>query len=125
MYGSGVYLADLAQKSHRFVREPEHDDEGRQVYRLLLCRVCLGSPYLIEGNLRQPDGMHSTCWCQDPRKHLETVAQDWNIAHGHDAYYVKGLSGAQQPGLGVHNSEYIVFHPFQVLPLYVVSYLLD
>jgi len=124
MYGSGVYLADMAQKSNRFVHEP--DDSGHDtVYTLLFCRVCLGNPYLIEGNLRSPDAMHDLCWCQDPRSQLDTVAQEWNQAKGHDAFYVRGLAGAHLPGLGVHNSEYIVFHPYQVLPLYVVEYVLE
>lgn len=169
MFGSGIYLADLAQKGHRYVREPEHaacirglggrlwgcvvgeDDEawhldsGRpaakeeeggswywdasegttRLHKMLLCRVCLGSPYLIEGNLRKPDAMHDFYWCQDPRKHLETAVQEWNHAQSHDTFYVRGLAGAHRKGLGVYNSEYIVFHPFQVLPLYVVSYVME
>lgn len=92
------------------------------VYSMLWCRVVLGSPYLIEGNLLSPAGMHSVCWCQDPTDQLETVAEDWNVAQGHDCYYVRGLSGAQRAGLGVYNSEYIVFQPYQVLPMYLVEY---
>jgi len=205
MYGLGVYMADLAQKSHRYVREPElrtvaaeaqteagwwgvganirgingelwgqvvddeetcwrldsgriakKDTEGskwnwenwmwdswteeytwsgdvcapcadskQEVYSMLWCRVCLGSPFLIEGNLLSASGMHDFCWCQDPSEQLETVPEDWNVAQGHDAFYVRGLSGAQQAGLGVYNSEYIVFQPFQILPLYRVDYVLQ
>lgn len=124
MYGSGVYLADMAQKSNRFVQQPRNDGYDF-VYTLLFCRVCLGSPYLIEGNLRSPSAMHDFCWCQDPREQLDSVAQDWNQGKGHDAFYVRGLAGAHLPGLGVHNSEYIVFHPHQVLPLFTVDYVLE
>lgn len=92
---------------------------------MLWCRVCLGSPYLIEGNLLRPDAMHDFCWCQDPSDKLETVAEDWNVAQGHDTFYVRGLNGAQRAGLGVYNSEYIVFQPFQVLPLYQVDYVIE
>lgn len=95
------------------------------VYKMLLCRVCLGNPYLIEGNLLAPSSMHDVCWCQDPGEQLETVAEDWSLARGHDTYYVRGLSGMQRAGLGVYNSEYIVFQPFQVLPLYQVDYILE
>jgi len=207
MYGLGVYLADLAQKSHRYVREPaagapagtarewswqtmlagrwrdfdaatqdafdDARDAGRDVYAfsargwsyrldlermvqvngstgrerpvrrvrseaaapaaagsrpvytLLRCRVSLGNPYLIEGNLLQGDAMHSTCWCQDPSDALESTPQAWGVAKGHDAFYVQGLAGAQKAGLGVYNSEYIVFQPYQILPLYQVDYTLE
>jgi len=208
MYGLGVYLADQAQKSHRYVREPsaeaipvqeatwqtvlagqwrnfdacqQHEFEKafksgqdvfefsargwpyrldlrrmlqvnlsthrerpvrrietetcgdreatprgeRKVYSMLRCRVCLGSPYLIEGNLIQADGMHDTCWCQNPEDALESTGDTWSIAKGHDAFYVRGLAGAQKAGLGVYNSEYVVFQPYQILPLYQVDYILE
>lgn len=211
MYGLGVYLADLAQKSHRYVREPEvmtsspqaapryqwqtvlagkwrpFDAElqeefeeashaglsihsfsargwsynldfenmlqanlstGREravrrvnactdiaevsrrlscrnVYSMIRCRVVLGTPYLIEGNLLKADAMHNMCWCQDPGDVLETCAESWSVAKGHDAFYVRGLAGVQKAGLGVYNSEYIVFQPYQILPLYQVDYVLE
>merc|ERR1712125_281011 len=99
--------------------------QERAVYSMLWCRVCLGSPYLIEGNLLGSSSMHDVCWCQDPSEQLETVADEWNVASGHDAFYVRGLSGAQRAGLGVYNSEYIVFQPFQVLPLFRVDYVIE
>lgn len=95
------------------------------VYSMIWCRVCLGSPYLIEGNLLSGSAMHDVCWCQDPSEQLETLADEWNVAAGHDAYYVRGLSGAQRQGLGVYNSEYIVFQPYQVLPMYRVDYTIE
>merc|ERR1712032_264200 len=97
----------------------------REVYSMLRCRVCLGSPYLIEGNLLQADSMHDMCWCQDPEEALESAAETWSISKGHDAFYVRGLAGAQKAGLGVYNSEYIIFQPYQILPLYQVDYVLE
>lgn len=117
MYGLGVYLADIALKSHGYVRK-----SSGSVYSMLRCRVCLGNPYLIEGNLLSGPAMHDVCWCQDPSEFLESLAEDWSIAKGHDSYYVKGQSGSQKHGLGVHNNEYIVFQPYQILPLYRVDY---
>merc|ERR1711879_621172 len=105
--------------------EPEDVEPERPVYSMLWCRVCLGSPYLIEGNLLGASAMHDVCWCQDPSEQLETIADEWNVAAGHDTFYVRGLSGAQRAGLGVYNSEYIVFQPFQVLPLYRVDYVIE
>lgn len=122
MYGLGVYLADMAQKSHQYVRKPLVAKSGAPVYSMLRCRVSLGNPYLIEGNLLGGSAMHDLCWCQDPSEALESLAEEWSINKGHDAYYVKGLAGAQKHGLGVFNNEYIVFQPFQILPLYRVDY---
>jgi hypothetical protein len=101
------------------------EKEERLVHSMLWCRVCLGSPYLIEGNLLGTSSMHDVCWCQDPSEQLETLADEWNVASGHDAFYVRGLNGAQRAGLGVYNSEYIIFQPYQVLPLYRVDYVIE
>jgi len=142
MYGLGVYLADQAQKSHRYVRPLGCDDRScahqaptpcrsrcinrGTVYSMLRCRVLLGNPYLIEGNLMQPDAMHNLCWCQDPSEMLESSGvEEWSTATGHDSFFVRGLSGRQKCGLGVHNNEYIVFQPYQILPLYKVDYVMN
>jgi len=92
---------------------------------MLRCRVCLGNPFLIEGNLMRSDAMHNMVWCQDPTDALDSSAESWNIAKGHDAFYVRGLAGAQKSGLGVYNSEYIVFQPYQIMPLYQVDYVIE
>jgi len=47
------------------------------------------------------------------------------VAKGHDAFYMKGMAGSQKAGLGVYNSEYIVFQPYQILPLYQVDYVIE
>lgn len=209
MYGLGVYMADQAQKSHRYVREPagevlsarqttwqtelagrwrdfdvstqdefeqamqsgqdihkfsargfayhldlcrmvqinlsthrerpvrrieaeapvsggDDDIRGeRKVYSMLRCRVSLGSPYLIEGNLMKANAMHDMCWCQNPEEALESAAETWSISKGHDSFYIRGLAGAQKAGLGVYNSEYVIFQPYQILPLYQVDYVLE
>merc|ERR1711988_1149719 len=105
---------------------PKSDSRrGSHVYSMLRCRVCLGNPYLIEGNLLKGDAMHNTVWCQDPADALESLVEDWGFAKGHDAFYVRGLAGAQKSGLGVYNSEYIVFQPYQILPLYQVDYVIE
>lgn len=134
MYGLGVYLADLAQKSHRYVRQPSQGIDivstsagpfgrrGKPVYSMIRCRVCLGNPYLIEGNLLKADAMHDMCWCQNPSEMLESNSEEFNVAKGHDSYFIRGLTGAQKSGLGVYNNEYVVFHPYQILPLYRVDY---
>lgn len=130
MYGLGIYLADMAQKSHRYVREPRQPGPdarpgAQPVYSMLRCRVCLGNPFLIEGHLLKKDSMHDLPWCEDPSEFLESCPDEWSLERGHNAYYVRGLSSSAKAGLGVFNSEYIVFHPHQVLPLYLVDYVLE
>merc|ERR1712100_1001742 len=52
----GIYLADMAQKSHRYVSQPKNVS-GRQTYRMVVCSV-LGKSFQVEGHLRAPDAMH-------------------------------------------------------------------
>jgi len=57
MYGLGIYLADMAQKSHRYVSQPQTDRQGRRTYRMVVCSV-LGKSFQVEGHLRQQAAMH-------------------------------------------------------------------
>merc|ERR1712072_1648275 len=57
MYGLGIYLADMAQKSHRYVSQPKAGKAGRQTYRTVVCDV-LGKAFQMEGHLRQAQAMH-------------------------------------------------------------------
>jgi len=56
MYGLGIYLADMAQKSHRYVSQPKMIS-GRQRYRMVVCSV-LGKSFQVEGHLRGQTSMH-------------------------------------------------------------------
>merc|ERR1711959_563902 len=47
------------------------------------------------------------------------------VTKGHDSFFVRGLAGAHRAGHGVYNSEYVVFTPYQILPLYQVDYVLE
>jgi len=57
MYGLGIYLADMAQKSHRYVSQPRTGRNGRPTYRTIVCSV-LGKAFQIEGHLRDRECMH-------------------------------------------------------------------
>jgi len=57
MYGLGIYLADMAQKSHRYVSQPATQRGGRQVYKMVVCSV-LGKSFQIEGHLKEGTAMH-------------------------------------------------------------------
>jgi hypothetical protein len=57
MYGLGIYLADMAQKSHRYCSQPKIHSDGRQTYRMIVCSV-LGKSFQIEGHLKSGTAMH-------------------------------------------------------------------
>jgi len=56
MYGLGIYLADLAQKSNRYVSQPKRVN-GRDRYRMIVTSV-LGKSFQVEGHLRNAQAMH-------------------------------------------------------------------
>merc|ERR1712050_806329 len=56
MYGLGIYLGDMSQKSHRYVSQPKMSG-GRRRYRMIVCSV-LGKAFQVEGHLRDGKGMH-------------------------------------------------------------------
>jgi len=118
MYGLGVYLADLVAKSHLYVRPKKN------VYSLLRCRVSLGNPYCIRSDKKRRASLHNFCKCEDPRREIKDTVQPWSPGAGYDCFFVQGFPEATR-GLGARCNEYIVFHPFLILPLYLVEYTLD
>jgi hypothetical protein len=134
MYGLGIYLADIAQKSNRYVSQPSTIGSGKKQYRMVLCSVLMGRTLMIEGHLRKGDAMHDVSALRRVWKgELETMCmpcggsktlmpQDAPPAEEHDLVFVKGLGHNCRPGLSVHNSEYIAFHPYQCLPRYEIVY---
>merc|ERR1712157_260237 len=57
MYGLGIYLGDMAQKSHRYISQPRTGKSGRPTYRMIVCSV-VGKSYQVEGHLRDGQCMH-------------------------------------------------------------------
>ena len=113
MYGHGIYFADRVEKSHSYVRP------HKGLHSLVRCRVNLGKPFLIDSNLKQEDGTHHMTYPKDPTELLENNTDTWDTVKGHSSYLVKGQGSAAKKNLG---SEYVLFHPSHVLPLYVVDY---
>merc|ERR1711862_936663 len=60
MFGLGIYLADLSQKSHRYCSQPEQLPSGRRRFRMVVCSV-LGTGLEVAGHLRDKDAMHDVC----------------------------------------------------------------
>merc|ERR1712087_112131 len=56
MYGLGIYLADMSQKSNRYVSQPERVN-GKERYRMVVTSV-LGKSFQVEGHLKAARAMH-------------------------------------------------------------------
>jgi len=135
MYGLGIYLADIAQKSHRYISQASVSDSGKARYRMILCSVLMGRTLMIDGHLRKGDCMHDVPAVRRIWKgELERMVEPIDAKHGvlpkgspaaeeHDyLIFVKGLGSRCRSGFSVVNSEYISFHPYQCLPRYEIEY---
>merc|ERR1712048_114909 len=60
MYGLGIYLADMAEKSHRYTQRAQ----GKRTYRMVVCSV-LGKAFQIEGYLKGNQIMHDVVDVRD------------------------------------------------------------
>jgi len=131
MFGLGIYLADQALKSHRYVSEPVKTSCGNSCFRMVLCSVAMGHVLQLDGELKKPDSMHDVfslrgLWKGDLEKMFvqkkeHAFCPDAPPAEQHDLMYVAGQSSGKS-GLTVINSEYISFHPYQCLPRYEIVY---
>merc|ERR1712190_344723 len=134
MYGLGIYLADLAQKSNRYVSQPS-SDSGRKRYRMVLCSVLMGRTVMVDGYLRQAASMHDVSslrrlWKGDldamcepcDKSKASLLSEGAPPVEQHDLMFVKGLGSQCKQGFSVVNSEYLSFHPYQCLPRYEIIY---
>eukprot|EP00933_Yihiella_yeosuensis_P077127 TRINITY_DN872_c0_g1_i1.p1 TRINITY_DN872_c0_g1~~TRINITY_DN872_c0_g1_i1.p1 ORF type:complete len:1088 (-),score=219.80 TRINITY_DN872_c0_g1_i1:370-3633(-) len=143
MYGLGIYLADMAQKSHRYVSQAKSTGRGRSQYKMVVCSV-LGRAYKVEGHLREKDGMHDVanvkvlssaemnelvepCCAAQRRPGRSGAACTADLSSETspdkcDLMFVQGLGSNSRPGWSVYNSEYIAYHPHQCLPKYEITY---
>jgi len=87
----------------------------RRVYTMVRCQTNLGSPLMIDGKLLREDAMHKLVMPKDPTEFLDENSQEWDWAKGNNAYYIPGDGSAE-------DSEYVVYHPWQIWPRYLVKY---
>jgi len=127
MFGLGIYLADIAAKSHRYCSQPEIVN-GRRRFRMLVCSV-LGHAFKLEGHLRKAEAMHDvpnarSLDLEELREMVEFCSDSSlsRAADKSDLLFVQGLGRGCRPGFSVFNSEYIAFHPHQCLPKYEITY---
>jgi len=131
MYGLGIYLGDMAQKSHRYCSQPEVH-KGKRVFRMIVCSV-LGKAWKLEGHLRYKEAMHDVVNHRAlQQEELNEMIEPCKVQGGSDSMdaceksdllYVQGLGiNHVRQGYSVVNSEYIAFHPYQCLPKYEIVY---
>jgi len=127
MYGLGIYMADVAAKSHRYVSMPEWVS-GRRQYHMIVCEVVASKTLHLKGHLRCGDAMHDvptlrTIWGDDLSRMVDFVGRSPSESvEQMELLYVEGLQWSSRPGFSVYNSEYISFHPYQCLPRYQITY---
>jgi len=128
MFGLGIYLADLAKKSHRYCSQPVELPDGSRRFRMVLCSV-LGRALELSGHLRDREAMHDVSHVRALIHNLEEMIEPCegsvpskHDVEGADLLAVKGLGRACKPGFSVMNTEYIAYHPYQCLPKYVITY---
>jgi len=130
MFGLGIYLGDLAQKSHRYCSQPEIRGSRRR-YRMIVCSV-LGKAFKLEGHLRRDRAMHDVVNHRAIQEeelgemvepcHVQGGSDPMHVCEKSDLLFVQGLGYHCRPGFSVVNSEYIAFHPHQCLPKYEIVY---
>ena len=94
MYGAGIYLATDSSKSQRY-------SQRAGAHQLLLCEVLSGKVLTLE--------------TADPNMNLQTLK-----AKEYDSVFAPRDTASTG---GVHNDEFVVFRPEQVLPRYIVHYI--
>jgi hypothetical protein len=101
LYGAGSYFADASSKSQQYATTDSHGH-----YCMLYCRVVMGSPYMTnrrhKSERRPPD---NPAFTQSGIPHDSIMAETGVARGGHQL-----------------NNEYVVFHPGQAYPEYIVWY---
>lgn len=109
MFGLGVYFASDSSKSDQYVSNKRGKPKKKR--KLLVCSVMLGNSEIVE-SLKMPDEMHDRV-LPKPGKH-SIYAIGWQ-----DKTIPRSKMGDT---LGVKHDEYVIFHPHQALPLYLITY---
>jgi hypothetical protein len=110
MWGFGIYCAIDSSKSDIYVSNKKGKRTDRTKRKMLLCSVILGEAETVK-QLKSPDQMHERV-LPSPGKHSI-------FAVGFKTQTIPTLNGQT---LGVMNDEYVVFHPHQIMPLYIIEY---
>eukprot|EP00698_Gefionella_okellyi_P014187 TRINITY_DN3930_c0_g1_i1.p2 TRINITY_DN3930_c0_g1~~TRINITY_DN3930_c0_g1_i1.p2 ORF type:complete len:116 (-),score=27.87 TRINITY_DN3930_c0_g1_i1:75-422(-) len=112
MYGLGMYFANISFKSNLYIKDANFVATTKTNRKMLVCDVILSKFLEKKDALSSGDAWHDMALPPD----------------GYDSIWVKGMGVTAIPkdthgnALAVVNDEYIVFHPFQVLPRFVITF---
>merc|ERR1711976_287006 len=93
MYGLGIYLADMAEKSHRYTSAAA----GKHTYRMVVCSV-LGKAFQVEGYLRGYRIMHDVTEVRDlTEEDVDDMIEPCRVCQESSGVgaYIEGLDGEQ------------------------------
>ena len=113
LYGAGSYFADASSKSHQYSGPPHNTVPP---YCMLYCRVTMGSAFLTtksHNNERRPPA--------NPAFGSTGGAAQGRGVSGTPHDSIMAESGVANGGRQVNN-EYVVFHPAQAYPEFIVWY---
>jgi len=110
MFGLGVYFADQSSKSDIYVSDMNRNKKTRKSRKLLYCTVELGKCERVK-DLSTADELHDRV--------LPKAGHDSIYAEAHSLPIPKDIDGY---ALAVMNAEYVIFHPYQALPEYMIEY---
>jgi hypothetical protein len=110
MWGLGIYCAIDSSKSDIYVSNKKGKKTDRSKRKMLLCSVILGEAENVK-QLKTPSSMHDRVGPAEGKHSIFAVG--WKT---------QTIPTKDGQTLGVLNDEYIVFHPHQIMPLYVIEY---
>lgn len=111
MWGLGIYCAIDSSKSDIYVSNQKGKKTDKLKRKMLLCSVILGEAENVKV-LKTPGQMHDVVAPAQGKHSIFAVGYKNQAA----------VPTANGNTLGVVNDEYVVFHPHQIMPLYVIEY---
>jgi len=110
MFGLGVYFANQSSKCNQYISDMNRNKTAKKGRKMLYCTVELGQCECVE-ELQTADQMHDRT---KPCKGCDSI-----YVMAHKPPIPKDANGNI---LAVLNDEYVIFHPHQALPEYLIEF---
>jgi len=107
MFGLGVYFASDSSKSDQYISDKNHNKIYKKGRKMLCCTVEVGVCEVVTV-------------MKSPQEYHDKVLPKENC----DSIYAPGQGKNNENGkyVSVINDEYVIFHPHQALPEYMIEY---
>jgi len=113
LYGLGIYFSSDPTKSNEDIRSDSGTTDVKVGRKMLLCRVELGYADVLKTFLQSEKEYHD--------RYLPKEGKDSIFVKGAEKD-VKIPTGTSGLPLGSQSDIYVIFHPFQAIPEYVVEF---